>query len=183
MYKYLIVISVLHQTAPAPVAEAVPENRQEQEEVHESDTESKTPSKRKTKSQLDKEDQMDKILKLAQQEDHPVELALLAIGKKMIRTLSKDEQDELLEEIQEVQVKFFRERRKRMRLETAQKRNQEQRLLPPPPPLQAGPSNAVQHAAIEEDSGMLVEVSQLPPLEQYNVQYVREEGGATYMKL
>ena len=44
-------------------------------------TEQNTPSKRKTKSQQDKDDHFEKILKIAQQEDHPVELALQAIAK------------------------------------------------------------------------------------------------------
>ena len=40
----------------------------------------------KTKSELACEEQFNKLLKVAQQEDHPVELALCAIGKQMIRS-------------------------------------------------------------------------------------------------
>ena len=46
-------------------------------------------------------------MKIAQVEDHPVELVLTAVAKQMIRTLSTDEQDELLDEIQTVSSKYF----------------------------------------------------------------------------
>ena len=46
-----------------------------------------------------REEQFNKLLKIAQVDDHPVELALSAIGKQMIRSLADDEQDELLEEL------------------------------------------------------------------------------------
>ena len=38
--------------------------------------------KQKTKSEMDREEQFNKLLKVAQQEDHPVELALAAISNK-----------------------------------------------------------------------------------------------------
>ena len=42
-----------------------------------------TSTKRKTKSQTECDDALDKIYKLAQAEDHPVELALIAIAKQI----------------------------------------------------------------------------------------------------
>ena len=50
--------------------------------------------------------------KFAEQKDHPVDLALSAIGKQMIQTLTTDEQDELLEDIHCVSDKYFMEHRK-----------------------------------------------------------------------
>ena len=66
-----------------------------------------TPSKRKTKSQQDKDDYFEKILKIAQQEDHPIELALQAIAKQIIRTLDEEEQDNLLEQLQSMSSSFL----------------------------------------------------------------------------
>ena len=57
------------------------------------------PWKRKTKSQQDKDEQFNKLLKVAQQEDHPVELGLASISKQMQRSLNEEEQDELLDEL------------------------------------------------------------------------------------
>ena len=76
------------------------------------DDEVSATRKRKTKSEIAHEEQFNKLLKIAEQEDHPVDLALSAIGKQMIRTLTTDEQDELLEDIRCVSDKYFRECRK-----------------------------------------------------------------------
>ena len=63
-------------------------------------------------------------------------------------------------------------------------------VLVPPPLMAAQPStvpqqNQVQHH-IEEEQGVgdiLFEVAgNLPPMDQYNVQFVHEENGTTYMK-
>ena len=64
-------------------------------------------TKHKTKTQAEHDNNIEKIMKIAQVEDHPVELALTAVAKQMIRTLSADEQDELLDEIQIVLAKYF----------------------------------------------------------------------------
>ena len=66
--------------------------------------------KRKTKSQMDREEQFNKLLKVAQQEDHPVELALTAISNQMQRSLNEEEQDKLLDELRSVASTFFREK-------------------------------------------------------------------------
>ena len=57
------------------------------------------PQKWKTKSQQDRDEQFNKLLKVAQQEDHPVELGLASISKQMQRSLNEEEQDELLDEL------------------------------------------------------------------------------------
>ena len=149
-------------------------------------------TKCKTKTQAECDNNIDKIMKIAQVEDHPVELALTAVAKQMIRTLSADEQDKLLDEIQTVSAKYFRKCRKKL------KRDAEQasppvsvvRTTPPPPPLTpAGQSvqTGLQHAEIQQlQDQVLVEVGSLPPMDQYTsaVQYVTSpDTGATYMQL
>ena len=131
-------------------------------------------------------------MKIAQVEDHPVELALTAVVKQMIRTLSADEQDELLDEIQTVSAKYFREHRKKL------KRDAEQagppvsvvRTTPSPPPLTpAGQSvqTGLQHAEIQQlQDQVIIEVGSLPLMDQYTsaVQYVTSpDTGTTYMQL
>ena len=76
--------------------------------------------KRKTKSEAACEEQFNKLLKIAQQEDHPVELVLLGIAKQIIKTLDSDEQDELLDEIQGVSSRFFRQKRQHLRVQRTQ---------------------------------------------------------------
>ena len=126
---------------------------------------------------------MEKILKLAQAEDHPVELALTAIAKQMMHTLSADEQDELLDELQAVSSRYFRERRKK-------NRNTQPTVSvvpavptpPPPPPPLTRAGQPIHHADINHmKNEVLVE---LAPMNEYsNIQYVSTETGTTYMQL
>ena len=91
----------------------------------------------KTKSQIDREEQFNKLLKVAQQEDHPVELALAAISKQMQRSLNEEEQDKLLDELRSVASTFFREKRRRERrqVSSTQPFTSTSNPTPPPPPL------------------------------------------------
>ena len=91
----------------------------------------------KTKSQIDREEQFNKLLKVAQQEDHPVELALAAISKQMQRSLNEEEQDELLDELHSVASTVFREKRRRERrqVSSAQPSTSTSNPTPPPPSL------------------------------------------------
>ena len=95
--------------------------------------------KRKTKSEAAHEEQFNKLLKIAQEEDHPVELVLGDIAKQIIRTLDSDEQDELLDEIQGVSSRFFRQKRQCLRAakNTSNTTVNVNADLPPPPPLTA----------------------------------------------
>ena len=43
-------------------------------------------TKQKTQTQAERDNNIEKIIKIAQVEDHPVELALTAVAKQMIRT-------------------------------------------------------------------------------------------------
>ena len=143
--------------------------------------------KRKTKSEAACEEQFNKFLKIAQQEDHPVELVLGGIAKQIIRTLDSDEQDELLDEIQGVSSRFFRQKRQHLRAAKNTSSTTVNADLPPPPPLTAAGQgqNCLQVAQVNEvgTGDILFDVSDMPPLQQYSVEYVRSEEGATYMKI
>ena len=91
--------------------------------------------KRKTKSEAAREEQFNKLLKIAQQEEHPVELVLSGLAKQIIRTLDRDEQDELLDEIQVVSSRHFREKRQRGGAAKNTCNTTLNANLPPPPPL------------------------------------------------
>ena len=149
-------------------------------------------TKRKTKTQAECDNNIDKIMKIAQMEDHPVELALTAVAKQMIRTLSSDEQDELLDEIQTVSAKYFRERCKKLKRDAPPGGPPISvvRTTPPSPPLTpAGQliQTGLHHAEIQQlEDQVLVEVGSLPPMDQYGnaVQYVTSpDTGTTYMQL
>ena len=128
-------------------------------------------TKRKTKTQTEHDNNIEKIIKIAQVEDHPVELALTAVAKQMIRTLSPDEQDKLLDEIQTVSANYFQERRKKLKRDAQQAAPPVSvvRATPPPPPLTpAGQSvqTSLQHAEIQQlEDQVLVEVGSLPPMD------------------
>ena len=139
--------------------------------------------KRKTKSEAAREEQFNKLLKTAQQEDHPVELVLGGIAKQIIRTLDSDEQDELLDEIQGVSSRFFRQKRQRLR---AAKNTSSTTVNADPPLTAAGQGqNGLQVVQVNEvgTGDILFNVSDMPPLQQYSVEYVRSEEGATYIKI
>ena len=59
--------------------------------------------------------------------------------------------------------------------------------LPPPHPLTAAgqAQHVLQTAQVNEvgNGDMFFEVSDMPPLQQYNLEYIRSEEGATYMKI
>ena len=101
----------------------------------------------------------------------------------MIRTLSLDEQDELLEDLRAVSDKFFREHRRRLRAaKTAVPGVNVEASVPPRPPppplLRAGQHQPqvqqVQAATVSEMGAgdMLMELQDIPPMQQYNVEYV-----------
>ena len=122
-------------------------------------------------------------------EDHPVELVLTAVAKQMIRTLSADEQDELLDEIQTVLANYFQEWHEKLKRDAQQAGPPVSivRATPPPPPLTpAGQlvQTGLQHAEIQQlEDQVLVEVGSLPPMDQYGsvVQYVTSlDTGTTY---
>ena len=77
------------------------------------------------------------MLKVAQQEDHPVELGLASISKQMQRSLNEEEQDELFDELRAVASNYFREKRRRQRREVSSvvPSISTALLTPPPPPL------------------------------------------------
>ena len=105
----------------------------------------------------------------------------------MIRTLDSDEQDELLDKIQGVSSRFFRQKRQRLRAAKNTSNTTVNADLPPPPPLTAAGQGqqGLQTAQVNEigNGDILFEVSQMPPMQQYNLEYVRSEEGATYMKI
>ena len=74
------------QPVPADIADQIGNGNNNNNDNNNIDAEENADSpkrKLKTKSQIDREEQFNKLLKVAQQEDHPVELALAAISKQM----------------------------------------------------------------------------------------------------
>ena len=183
------------QPVPADIADQTGNGNNDNNNIDAEESADSPKRKRKTKSQIDREEQFNKLLKVAQQEDHPVELALAAISKQMQRSLNEEEQDELLDELRSVASTFFREKRRRERrqVSSAQPSTSTSNPTPPPPPLlQANERPAqiqvpVQQAPLQQSTGeigeMLFDVSSLPPMQGYNVELVRDSEGGTYMKM
>ena len=187
------------QPVPADIADQTGNGNNNNNDNNNIDAEENADSpkhKQKTKSQIDREEQFNKLLKVAQQQDHPVELALAAISKQMQRSLNEEEQDELLDELRSVASTFFREKRRRERrqVSSAQPSTSSSNQTPPPPPLlRANERPAqiqqvpVQQAPLQQSTGeigeMLFDVSSLPPMQGYNMELIRDSEGGTYMKM
>ena len=135
-------------------------------------------NRKKTKAQQYSEELSERILNLAEKDDDPVDLELASLGSKIKRRLHDiEERDELLDELNEVARNFFLRKRTKRATASADV------SVPtrPPPPLQMQPPQV----PLAED-GMLLEVSELPPLRPYNaaVEYVQDPiSKATYMKM
>ena len=107
------------------------------------------------------------------------------------------EQDELLDELRAVASNYFREKRKRERMETSSALQSTSNALPTPPsppllraneqrPLQQVQQNLqeqVQQETRSEIGEVLFDVSSLPPMQGYNVELMRDSNGGTYMKM
>ena len=186
------------QPVPADIADQTGNGNNNNNDNNNIDAEENADSpkhKRKTKSQIDREEQFNKLLKVAQQEDHPVELALAAISKQMQRSLNEEEQDKLLDELRSVASTFFREKRRgeRRQVSSTQPSTSTSNPTPPPQPLlwanerPAQIQVPVQQAPLQQSTGeigeMLFDVSSLPPMQGYNVELVRDSEGGTYMKM
>ena len=107
IYKYIFKYCSTTTNCPPAPPQQIPEdqagnnnnndnNIQNNADENQEDT---PPQKWKTKSQQDRDEQFNKLLKVAQQEDHPVVLGLALISKQMQRSLNEEEQDELLDEL------------------------------------------------------------------------------------
>ena len=135
----------------------------------------KTGKKTKTRSQLEREELTEKIINLANKEDHPVDLELAALSSKIKRKLpDPDDQDDLLDKIKDVARAFFQRKRSKnstvpstATTTTAAACTVTQQVAPPPPPLQMYPQENI--------------------AQQYNnnnVSYLTDgTSGATYMAL
>ena len=176
-------INFLSTTSNCPAPPPRPEEQEQEAENASSTSTTSNPQeedvrKRKTKSEIARDEQFNKLLKIAQGEDHPVELALSAIGKQMIRSLADDEQDELLEELRSVFDRYFRERRKRLRAErAASTTGNPKTTTPPPPPLTPAGQPLMNRGEI------LMDVTNMPPMQQFNAEYVHDVNGATYLQM
>ena len=103
----------------------------------------------------------------------------------MIHSLTTDEQDELLEDIRAVSDKYFRERRKRLRAEKAAATTSttENALAPPampPPPL---PHLTPAGQPLMNRGEILMDVTNMPPMQQFNAEYVHDVNGTTYLQM
>ena len=78
------------QQIPADPEDQVRNNNENIQNNADENQEDTPPQKQKTKSQQDRDKQFNKLLKVAQQEDYPVELGLASISKQMQRSRNED---------------------------------------------------------------------------------------------
>ena len=157
-----------------------------EEEDRQEPSSSTVPKKRKSlsKKQQYNAELTECILNLAEKEDHQVDLELAAIGARIKRKLNSEETDDILDEIKEVTKSFFNRKRQRQASVSVQPAVcTAQPVMAPPPPLMRQPQTQMQQ---EEQGGpdVLFDLSGMPPLQGYDVQYMRDaSNNNTYMKL
>ena len=129
------------------------------------------------------------IFQMAEREEDQVDLELATIGTRIKRKLSPDEIDDLLDEIKDLTRSFITRKRRREEIVAVSVQPTTSTAptavtVAPPPPLQRQPIIQIQNQAKElGDQSILFDMTGMPPMEHYNMQYVTDPGSqTTYMK-
>ena len=130
------------------------------------------------------------ILQMAEREEDQVDLELATIGARIKCKLSPDEIDDLLDEIKDLPRSFINRKQRREEIAAVSVQPTTSTAptavtAAPPPPLQRQPIIQTQNQAEElGDQSILFDMTGMPSMEQYNMQYVTDPGSqTTYMKL
>ena len=184
-------ITASEETVPI----AVPEedgNRDGPQRQEASSSTSNTAPKRKRVSKKEQYNAKlnECILQMAEREEDQVDLELAAIGARIKRKLSPDEIDDLLDEIKDLTRAFINRKQRREEIVAVSVQPTTSTAptavtVAPPPPLQRQPIIQTQNQAKElGDQSILFDMTGMPPMEQYDMQYVTDPGNqTTYMKL
>ena len=182
-------IQASEETVPIAVAQEDGDGPQRQEV---SSSTSNTAPKRKCVSKKEQYSAQlnERILQMAEKEEDQVDLELAAIGARIKHKLSPDEIDDLLEEIKDLTRAFINRKRRReeiaaVSIQPTTSTAPTAVTVAPPPPLQRQPIIQTQKQAKElGDQSILFNMTGMPPMEQYDMQYVTDPGSqTTYMKL
>ena len=133
----------------------------------------------------------ERILQMAERKEDQVDLDLAAIGARMKCKLSPDEIDDLLDEIKDLTRSFINRKRRREEIAAVSVQPITSTaptavtIATPPPPLQRQPMIQTQNQAKElGDQSILFDMTGMPLMEQYDMQYITDPGSqTTYMKL
>ena len=130
------------------------------------------------------------IHQMAEREEDQVDFELAAIGARIKRKLSPDEIDDLSDEIKDLTRSFINRkwRREEIAVVSVQPTTSTAPTavtVAPPPPLQRQPIIHTENQGKElGDQSILFNMTGMPPMEQYNMQYITDPGSqTTYMEL
>ena len=130
------------------------------------------------------------ILQMAEREEDQVDLELAAIGARIKCKLSPDEIDDLLDKIKDLTRSFINRKCRREEIVAVSVQPTTSTAptavtVAPPPQLQRQPMIQTQNQAKElGDQSILFDMTGMPPMEQYDMQYITDPGSqTTYMKL
>ena len=184
-------ITASEETVPITVPDEASEGDGPQRQQASSST-SNTPPKHKhvsKKGQYNAE-LNEHILQMAEREEDQVDLELAAIGARIKCKLSPDEIDDLLDEIKDLTRSLINRKRRREEIAAVSVQPTMSTAptgvtLAPPPLLQRQPMIQTQNQAKElGDQSILSDMTGMPPMQQYDMQYVTDPGSqTTYMKL
>ena len=185
------VIPASEETVPIPVPYEDGEGEGPQRQEASSSTSNTAPKhKRVTKKEQYNAELNECILQMAEREENQVDLELAAIGARIKRKLSPNEIDDLLDEIKDLTRSFINRKQRREEIAAVSVQLTTSTAptavtVAPPPPLQRQPIIQTQNQAKElADQSILFDMTGMPPMEQYNMQYVTDPGSqTTYMKL
>ena len=185
---------------PIPASEetvpiAVPQDEGDGDGPQRQEASSSTSNTAPKRKRLSKKEQYnaelnEHILQIAEREEDQVDLELAAIGARIKCKLSPDEIDDLLDEIKDLTRSFINRKRRREEIAAVSVQPTTSTApsavtMAPPPPLQRQPLIQTQNQAKElGDQSILFNMTGMPPMEQYDMQYITDPGTqTTYMKL
>ena len=119
---------------------------------------------------------------MAEREEDQVDLELATIRARIKCKLAPDEIDDLLDEIKDLTRSFINRKRRREEIAAVSVQPITSTAptavtVAPPPPLQRQPIIQTQNQAKElGDQSILFDMTGMPPMEQYNIQYITDPG-------
>ena len=184
-------IQASEETVPIAVAQEDGDGDGPQRQEASSNTSNTAPKcKRVSKKEQYSAKLNECILQMPEKEEDQIDLELAAIGARIKCKLSPDEINDLLDEIKDLTRAFINRKRRREEIAAVSVQPTTSTAptavtVAPPPPLQRQPIIQTQSQAKElGDQSILFNMTGIPPMEQYDMQYVSDPGSQTiYIKL
>ena len=178
----------MEETVPIPIPDKDKDGPQRQEAC--SSTSSTAPKlKRVSKKEQYHAELNECILQMAEKEEDQVDLELATIGARIKCKLYPDEIDDLFHKFKDLTRAFINRKGRRQEIVAVSVQSTTSTAptavtVAPPPPLQRQPMIQTQEQAQDTGGqGILFDMTGMPPMQQYDMEYVRDpDNNTTYIK-